>query len=162
GGFGGFGRWGAVAIRMAVAVRVTVAIAVGRSDADRLVGVGEVCRNGLRDVGNRADLHDRLLGLLQNQLLVDSANPGLLFESRLAANAIFLGSRQGNVVLQVTNARRVIGVNDQRVLVRVQVDTLALGIDFVLAVVIVPLRDGRVLVHVFNDVAPADAGVVRA
>src|SRR5882762_6618049 len=139
-----------------------VRVAIGRGDADGFPGVGEVCRNGLGDVGNRADLHDRRLGLLQNEFFVDSANPGLLFESRLAANAVLFGSGQGNVVFQVPNARSVTGVNDQRMLVGAEVDALALGVNLVLSVVLVPLGDGRVLVHVFDDVAPAHTGVVRA
>ena len=33
--------------------------------------------------------------------------------------------------------------------------------DFVAAVVFVPLRNRRVLVHMFNDIAPANTGIVR-
>src|SRR5579859_7531255 len=138
------------------------AVAIGRGDPDRLIGVGEVCRNGLGDVGNRANLHDRRLGLLQNQFFVDGADPSLLFESHLAADAVLLGSGQRNVVLQVANACRIIGINDQRVLVGAEVDALALGVNLVFPVVLVPLGHGRVLVHVFDDVAPAHTGVVRA
>src|SRR5258706_3881255 len=47
-------------------------------------------------------------------------------------------------------------------LVRVEIDLLALGVDFMLAVRLIPLGDGRILVHVLNDFAPAYAGVVRA
>src|SRR5258705_6692406 len=56
----------------------------------------------------------------------------------------------------------VFSVNLQGVLVSVEIDLLTLGVDFVLAVGLVPLGDGRVLVHVFDDFAPAYAGVVRA
>src|SRR6266481_423363 len=89
-----------------------VAIASSWGDADWLVGVGEVCRNGLGDVGDCADLHHCRLGLLQNEFFVDGANPGLLLESHLAANAVLFGSGQRDVVLQVANARGVIGVDD--------------------------------------------------
>src|SRR5882757_1626321 len=139
-----------------------VAVAIGRGDADGFPGVGEVCRNGLGDVGNRADLHDRRLGLLQNEFFVDGANPGLLLKSGLATDAVLFGGGQRNVVLQVANARGVIGINDQRVFVRAEVDVLALGVNLVLAMVLVPLGHSRVLVHVFDDVAPAHASVVRA
>ena len=92
-------------------------VAIGWGDADWLVGVGEVCRNGLGDVGNRADLHDGRLGLLQHEFFVNRANLGRFLEGLLAANAVFFGRGQRNVVLEVANARGVIGVNAQRVLV---------------------------------------------
>src|SRR5258708_38881753 len=88
-----------------------VAVTTGRSDADRLVRVGEVCRNGLGDVGNRADLHDRRLGLLQNEFFVDGANTGLLLKSHLAAGAGLFGSGPRNVGLQLGNARSGIGID---------------------------------------------------
>src|SRR5580704_2041132 len=47
-------------------------------------------------------------------------------------------------------------------LVVLEVNLLALGEDFVLAVLFVPLSDGRILVHVLDDFAPADASVVSA
>ena len=34
--------------------------------------------------------------------------------------------------------------------------------DFVAAVLLVPFGHGRVLVHVFDDIAPTDSGIVRA
>src|SRR5258706_6663775 len=139
-----------------------VAVTTGRSDADRLVRVGEVCRNGLGDVGNRADLHDRRLGLLQNEFFVDGANTGLLLKSRLATDAVLFGGGQGNVVLQVANARSVIGIDNERVFIGSEIDVLALGVDLVLPVILVPLGAGAVLWHVFDEVAPAHAGVVRA
>src|SRR5258708_7127104 len=139
-----------------------VRVAIGRGDADGFPGVGEVCRNGFGDVGNRADLHDRRLGLLQNQFFVDGANTGLLLKSHLAADAVLFGSGQRNVVLQVPNARSVIGIDNERVFIGSEIDVLALGVNLVLPVILVPLGDGRVLVHVFDDVAPAHAGVVRA
>src|SRR6267143_1528131 len=139
-----------------------VPVAIGRGDANGFPGVGEVCRNGLGDVRNRADLHYRRLGLLQHELFVDGANTGLLLKSHLAADAVLFGSGQRNVVLQVANARSVIGIDNERVFIGSEIDVLALGVDLVLPVILVPLGDGRVLVHVFDDVAPAHAGVVRA
>jgi len=65
-------------------------------------------------------------------------------------------------MLEVTNTRGVIGVNDQRVFEALQINGLALRVDFVFAVILVPLGDGRVLVHVFNDLPPAYTGIVRA
>ena len=41
-----------------------------------------------------------------------------------------------------------------------ELDFLAAGKHLVAAVVFVPLSDGRVLVHVLDDISPADAGVV--
>ena len=65
-------------------------------------------------------------------------------------------------MLQVANTRCVVSINLQRVLVALQVDVLAFGVDFVLAVRLVPLGHGRVLVHVLDDLPPSHAGVVRA
>src|SRR5208283_4726463 len=139
-----------------------IATAIGWGDGYRLVGVGEVGRDRLGDVGYRADLHDGLLRLLQDELFVDGADFGLLFESLLAAEAVFFGGGHRDVVLDVANAGGVIGINHERVLVGAEVDGLAFGVDFVLAVGLVPFGDSRVLVHVFDDLAPADAGVVGA
>src|SRR5262249_8136321 len=139
-----------------------VTVAIGRSDIHRLIGVGEVGRDGLGDVGERADLNDGRLGLLENELFVDGAHFGLFFEGLLTARAIFFGSGQGHIVLEVANASGVIGVNDQRVFEGFEIDVLALGVDFVFAVILVPLRDGRVLVHVFDDLTPSHTSVVSA
>src|SRR5258707_8910724 len=62
----------------------------------------------------------------------------------------------------MANAGSVISVNFQGVLVALKVDTLTFRVNLMLAVGLVPLGDGRVLVHVLDDLAPADAGVVRA
>src|SRR5208282_3756872 len=43
-----------------------------------------------------------------------------------------------------------------------EIDALALGVDFMFAVILVPLGDRRVLVHVLDDLAPAYARVVGA
>ena len=71
---------------------------------------------------NGADLDHRRLGLLQNQLFVDGANLGLLFESLLAAGVVFLGGGQGDVVLEMANAGGVIGVDLQGVLEALEID----------------------------------------
>src|SRR5262249_23699515 len=76
--------------------------------------------------------------------------------------ALFFGGRQRDVVFEVANPRGVLRVNHQRVLVAAEVHVLTLGVDLVLAVRLVPLGDGGVFVHVFDDLAPADAGVVGA
>ena len=62
----------------------------------------------------------------------------------------------------ILHARGVGGINHQRVLVVAQVHLLPGGVNLMLAVRLVPLRDGRVLVHVLDDFPPADARVVRA
>src|SRR5258705_12102035 len=65
-------------------------------------------------------------------------------------------------MLKVADAGGVFGVNLQGMLVSVEIDLLALGVNFVLAVGLVPFGHSRVLVHVLDDFAPAYAGVVRA
>src|SRR5215470_3981416 len=170
-GFGGFGGFffGLVGGAISIAVRMAIAVAIGRSNwygfaagGSGQARIGKVCWDGLGYVLQRADLHSSLLGLLQHQLFVDGANLGLLFVGLLAARAVFFGGGQGDVVLEMAHASRVFGVNLERVLVRSEIDALALGVDFVLAVGAVPLGDRCVFVHVFDDLAPADAGVVRA
>src|SRR4029077_14117068 len=138
------------------------AITDGWSNADGLVGVGKIRRDGLGDVTDRANLNDGLLGLLENQFFIDGANLGLLLESLLAADAVLFGSGQRDVVFEMVNAGSVFGVNDQRMLEGFKVHGLALGVDLVLAVALVPLGNSSVLVHVFDDLAPADPGVVGA
>src|SRR3984893_11392163 len=143
-------------------VAVGMAIAVGRRDAYGLARIGEVSRDGLGNVAYRADLDYGGLSLLQHPLFVDGADFGLFFVGSLAARAIFFRGGQRNVVFQVADTGSVIGVDFQGMFVGVEIDLLALGVDFVLAVRLVPLGDGRILVHVLNDFAPAYAGVVRA
>src|SRR6185369_12278689 len=53
-------------------------------------------------------------------------------------------------------------VQDQTVRLVSHRHVLAAGENLVTAVLLIPLRDGRVLVHVLDDVAPADTRVVRA
>src|SRR5437016_6689350 len=62
----------------------------------------------------------------------------------------------------MAHASSVLGVDLERVLIAIEVHLLPLGVDFMFAVSTIPLGDGRVLVHVLDDLAPADAGVVRA
>src|SRR5437899_7859918 len=160
----------AVAIGVAVAVTGTgrakarpyTGASLGWSDGHRFARIGKVGRHRLGDVLHRADLYNRLLGLLQHEFFINGADLGLLFIGFLAAGAVFLGRGQRNVVLQVAHARSVFRVNFQRVLVGCEIHLLALGVNLVFAVGLVPLGDRRILVHVFDDLAPADAGVVRA
>ena len=107
-----------VAVAVAVAIRMAVTISVASSwgDAHRLAGVGEVGRDCFRYVLDRADLNHGRLRLLQNELFVDSADLGLLFERLLAARAIFFGSSLWDIVLQVAHAGGIIRVNPERVL----------------------------------------------
>src|SRR2546429_8546938 len=92
----------------------------------------------------------------------DVCSSDLFFVGLLAADAVFLGRRQRNVVLEMAHASSVLGVDLERVLIAIEVHLLPLGVDFMFAVSTIPLGDGRVLVHVLDDLAPADAGVVRA
>src|SRR6267154_372584 len=149
---------GAVAIGMTV----SIAVAIHWSDANRLARVREISRHRLGDVTDGANLHNRRLRLLQHQLFVNRANLGLLFVSLLAASALFFRRSHRDVVFQVANAGSVFRVNLQGMLEALKVDGLALGIDFMLAVRLVPLGHGRVLMHVLDDLPPAHAGVVRA
>src|SRR5579859_8034723 len=170
--FGGLlgcaGRGGDVAIGVAVAVRMAVTVAIGMtvagggSNCYRLAGVGEIGWGGFGDVRDRADLNYRRLRLLENELFIDCTNLGLFFEGLLAARAIFFRGGLRNVVFEVADTSGVIGVDLQRVFEALEIDTLAFGVDFVFAVVLVPFGDGRVLVHVLDDLAPAYAGVVGA
>src|SRR5260370_29772361 len=141
---------------------IPIAIPVRWGDGDRLARVSYVGRDGFGAVLDSADLHDGRLGLLQHQLFVNRANLGLLFVSLLPARAILFSRGQRNIVLEVPHASGVFGVDLQRVFVTLEIDALAFGVDFMLAVGLVPFGDGRVLVHVLDDLAPADAGVVRA
>src|SRR6266849_10456394 len=69
-----------VSVRCGTAtVGMTIAVTIRRGNGARPASVGEVGRNRLRDVLHCADLHDRLLRLLQHQLFVNRANLGLLF-----------------------------------------------------------------------------------
>src|SRR6266849_1602442 len=151
-----------MAITVAVSIAVGLAVATGWGDADRLAPIREIRGNGLGDVAYRADLDYRGLGLLQDQLFVDGADLGLFLVGLLATGTIFFRGGLRNVVFQVADTRGVFGVDFQGVFIGVEINLLALGVDLVLAVGLVPLGDGRVLVHVFDDFAPADAGVVRA
>src|SRR3984893_6071768 len=143
-------------------VAVGMAIAVGRRDAYGLARIGEVSRDGLGNVAYRADLDYGGLSLLQHQLFVDGADFGLFFVGLLAARAIFFRGGQRNVVFEVADTRGVFSVDLQGVLVGIEIDFLALGVDLMLAVRLVPLGDGRILVHILDDFAPAYASVVGA
>src|SRR5690349_14257340 len=121
-------------------------VAVRRRELHRLrtVGLGEARRCGLGNVRNAADLNHRRLRLLQHKFFVNGANFSLLFVSLLAAGALFFGGCQGNIMLEMADTRGVRGVNLQRMLVALQVHVLALGVDLVLAVGLVPdLRQGQ-------------------
>src|SRR5438876_11455640 len=59
----------------AVPVGMPVAITIGRSTGDGLTRVDDIGGHCLVDVADRADLHDRRVGLLHHQLCV---NPGPL------------------------------------------------------------------------------------
>src|SRR5215471_20653790 len=93
----------AVGVPIAVAIYRSTTVAGSGSDGHRFSGVGEVGRNGFGDVGDRADLDDGGLRLLEHQLLVNGADLGLFLEGLLAANAVFLSGGERNVVFEVTN-----------------------------------------------------------
>src|SRR5271169_3870903 len=148
---------------MTVAVGGLAAIAACCwGDGYWLASVGEICRGRFRNVRDGADLNYRQLGLLENEFFVDGADFGLFLEGLLAACAIFFRGGLRNVVFEVADTSGVIGVDVQRVFKALKIDALALGVDFVFAVVLVPLGDRRVLVHVLDDLAPAYARVVGA
>src|ERR1700719_802169 len=115
-----FGGWSA----SRSAVTVGMAIPNRRSNRNRLARVREIGRHRLRDVADRANLHDRRLRLLQHQLFVDRANLGLLFVSFLTPSAVFFRRGHRNIVLQVAHASSVFGVNLQGMLEALQVDGL--------------------------------------
>ena len=92
---------------------MAVAISVGRGDCYWLACVGEIRWRGFGDVGDRANLNYRRLGLLENEFFIDGADFGLFLEGLFAARAIFFRGRLRNVVLEVADASGVIGVNVQ-------------------------------------------------
>src|SRR5947209_5178084 len=104
------------------------------------------------DLHRRVLLHVRAELLLQNHLLVELAHHRRLFVRRLRPLHLRLVRALQVNLVQHQAGRRVV----------VERDFLALREDFVPPVLPVPLRDGRVLVHLLDDVAPADAGVVGA
>ena len=104
-------RRSGVAISISIAIAVSIPISRRRSDRNGL----EVCRNRFSDIGHAANWHDCWLRLLEHQFFVDGANFSLFLNSLLAANTILFRGRQGDVVLQVANARSIISVDDQRV-----------------------------------------------
>src|SRR5271166_1351348 len=137
---------GAVSVAVAIGMAIPVAVAIA---------VPGRLRNG------GADGDELGSGLLQHQLLVEL--PRLLgFPSQLAPPLLLFRCGHWNVVLALADADGVILVDLQRVLVASQVDVLALGVNLVLAVGLVPLGDRGVLVHVLDDVPPPDARVVSA
>jgi len=112
-----------------------------------LIGVGEVWPECLLDVGERADLHHRRLRLFQHQFFVDGANFGLFFERLCGARRSL---PQRNVMLEVTNTRASLASMTSECSKLWQINGLA-SRRFLFCRDSVPLGDGRVLVHVFND-----------
>src|SRR5262245_14254826 len=111
-----------------------------RSGADVLLAVLPAELNQLR----------RGVGLLEHRLHVEFAHHRLLFLGRLRQRAL-LASTGG-----------VLGVDVQAVGLVVEFNAVVIGEDLVAAMLLVPFGDGRVLVHVLDDVSPTDAGVVGA
>ena len=72
----------------------------------------------------------------------------------------FIGLRGGRPVDQLAIARDL--EREQLRPRRQRHGPLRIGIHGVFAMLLVPLRDARVVVHVFHDLPPAHAGVVRA
>src|SRR5258708_9030285 len=140
-----------------VTVGMPVAVSNRRGNADRLARVREISRHRLGDIPDRAALHDRRLRLRQHQLFVNGPDLGLFLVSFLAASAVFFRRGHRNVVLKVAHARSVFGVNLQGMLKALQVDALALGVDLVLSVVLIPLGHVRVLMQVLDDLPPTHA-----
>src|SRR5438445_8205367 len=144
----------AVAIGVAVAVpgpvrakaRPSTGASPGWSDGHRFARIGKVGRHRLGDVLHRADLYNRLLGLLQHELFINGADLGLLFIGFLAAGAVFLGRGQRNLVPQVAHALSIFLVNFQRTHLRYVIHLLATGVNLVFAVGLVPLGVRRILV----------------
>src|SRR5437773_2479586 len=97
-----------------------------------------------------ANLHERSSGLLEHNLLIEL--PCLLrFPRELPALLFFFRRGHRDVVLSLADAGGILWIDVKRVLVGIQIDALALGVNLVLAVAAVPLRDGGVLVHVLED-----------
>src|ERR1700755_2081163 len=103
------------------------------------------------DLDGRVLLHVRAELLLQDHLLIELAHHRGLFVRRLRPFHVRL-VRALEVYFVQHEADRSLG----------QLDLLVLREYLVAAVLLVPRRDGRVLVHLLDDVAPADARVIRA
>src|SRR5215469_8136067 len=84
------------------------------------------------DLLNRTDLHHAGLRLLQHHLFVYGANLGSLFERLAAAHLVFFGRGHRNIVLLGTNARCVLSIDDQRMLIIHEIDRPAFRVDLVL------------------------------
>src|SRR5438552_3748523 len=91
-----------------------------------------------------------LFFLAQDHLLIEPAHHQLFFVRGLRAFGLLPDAGRGS------------RVDLQIVLEAVELQRLAVGIDRVPPVLLVPLRHRRVGVHLFDDVAPAYAGVVSA
>src|ERR1039458_8621340 len=124
---------------------------------------------GLGRGRNRADLHQVRTGLLFEHLLAVEFHHALvflrLFELGVAgAGLLFtgiLGDAQAvEIVLDFVGDNGF--AQDQGVFLAFQLDGLAAGKNLVLAVLLIPFREGRGHVHLLDDVAPADAGIVGA
>src|SRR5579863_2099122 len=132
-------------LRVTVAVPIPVAVAVAIAvPGDR-----------------RADLDELRGRLLEHHLLIELARL-LGFPGQLPPLLLFLGSGHRNIVLALADPGSVLGIDKERVLVSLEAHALALGVDLVLAVRLVPLGDGGVLVHVLDNLPPADARVIGA
>src|ERR1044071_3950778 len=89
--------------------------------------------------------------LLQHHLLVKLAHHyGFFVRSLWSLHLRLVWPRQINIIQNQTVA-----------LVR-ELDVLATGKNFVATVLLIPLRDSRVLMHVFNNVPPTNTRVVGA
>src|SRR2546428_7387330 len=80
----------------------------------------------------------------------------------LPASAIFLLQPRSAGLLLLAHSGCVLCTDFQRVLIALQIDFFAFGIDLVLSVLPIPLGDCRVLVHIFDDLTPANSCVGSA
>src|SRR5437762_2868021 len=97
-----------------------------------------------------ADLHECSSGLLEHHLFIELARL-LRFPRELPALLFFFCGSHRNVVLSLADAGSILGIDVKRVVVSIQADALAFGVNLMLAVAPVPLGDGGVLVHVLDD-----------
>src|SRR6185369_2952411 len=99
----------------------------------------------------------RLVGLFRIQLRLQYH-----FLVKLTHHDGFLVGRLRSFHLRLVRTRQIHFVQFQTVRTVGHVDVFAAREDLVPAMLLIPLRDGRVLVHVLDDVSPTNTRVVGA
>src|SRR5438270_2847602 len=134
---------------------------------DSLFGFSFGCRGGGFDFAERDETRDFLL--LEHFLAVELGHAGVfgvLLDLRIACADLFFAGvlRDAGLVEGVVGGGVDVGFVEDEVVggFLFEADLLTAGEDLVTSVLLVPLGEGGGHVHLLDDVAPADARVVRA